>query len=331
MPANMTAEDILGYQGNLDHERIYPLLGVTVKIRSNDVKIIKNADIALGHWNNAGNDFDVDNSNLCLDIILQEEAEINSSGEEHLFIHRYRDDIYLANCDKNILVAFRNAGKGLAYVTEGLVNDIQGFNWFVVEALSLFLVTYRRRVPVHASAVTNGKLAVAFMGKSGAGKSSLAYVFMKHGFDLLAEDVIYFGMEDDFRIWGNSTKIHLLPDAIKLFPELSNCVPVKRPNGKIKIQVPVNDVGKIKPVHCVKNIDICLLKPDRNSRDSRIEPITPDYLRDYLLSSLEPGFNIELDSLMISMEKLLKQRLYLLTVGSDIDAVPDLVSEIQDI
>ncbi|AVM73185.1 hypothetical protein [Magnetospirillum gryphiswaldense] len=51
------------------------------------------------------------------------------------------------------------------------------------------LAHQRGLVPLHASSVRIGDTAVAFTGRSGTGKSTLAAAFLHHGYEVLADDV----------------------------------------------------------------------------------------------------------------------------------------------
>src|SRR6185437_15564144 len=56
---------------------------------------------------------------------------------------------------------------------------------------SLFAVLCHQRglLPLHASAVATGEGAIAFLGSSGAGKSSLAAFLARAGYRVLADDI----------------------------------------------------------------------------------------------------------------------------------------------
>lgn len=76
----------------------------------------------------------------------------------------------------------------------------------------------------HASAITDGKNSLMFVGNSGSGKSTICSILMSNGFDLIA---------DDFVPLNKLTKISSFPAALsikksawndlnKLFPDLNN-------------------------------------------------------------------------------------------------------------
>ena len=54
----------------------------------------------------------------------------------------------------------------------------------------------RRLLPLHANSIDIGGRAVAFMGRSGAGKSTMAAWFHDRGFDVLADDVCVITFND---------------------------------------------------------------------------------------------------------------------------------------
>jgi hypothetical protein len=71
---------------------------------------------------------------------------------------------------------------------------------------------------IHATAVVVNDEAVAFLGESTYGKSTLAAAFIYAGFRLLTDDLLVLSLEDN-RIWAQSG-----PQRIKLFPEAAQKV-----------------------------------------------------------------------------------------------------------
>lgn len=59
------------------------------------------------------------------------------------------------------------------------------------------LLTQRKTLPIHGSAVVIDGLAYAIVGESGAGKSTLASAFIKRGYQLLSDDVIAVSLSED--------------------------------------------------------------------------------------------------------------------------------------
>jgi hypothetical protein len=102
------------------------------------------------------------------------------------------------------------------------------------------LVQELRGVPcLHASAVQIGPAAVAFLGHTGTGKSSLAAALVHHGYALVSDDVL--------PLVGHGGRCLVVPGypQMKLHPRLvqtwglTEKTPVSRVNGWDKLQVPV--------------------------------------------------------------------------------------------
>ena len=86
--------------------------------------------------------------------------------------------------------------------------------------------------------VRNGR-PILLLGRSRSGKSTLCYACLRQGFQLLAEDVVFVSLEPTYRLWGGSSRLHLLPDAPPFFPELATITPQVQANGKVKIGIPL--------------------------------------------------------------------------------------------
>jgi hypothetical protein len=62
------------------------------------------------------------------------------------------------------------------------------------------ILMQRKTLPLHGSAVAIDGKAYALVGNSGVGKSTLASVFLKEGYQLLSDDVIAVNLENDIPI-----------------------------------------------------------------------------------------------------------------------------------
>lgn len=78
--------------------------------------------------------------------------------------------------------------------------------------LALFL-TLRRELVLHASAVAIGDQALAFVGHSGRGKSTMAALGISWGARAIADDVLVVDVEERARCCGNGGELRLRPAA----------------------------------------------------------------------------------------------------------------------
>ncbi|MGM7721186.1 HPr kinase/phosphorylase [Metabacillus sp. Hm71] len=99
---------------------------------------------------------------------------------------------------KENLVLFQIPNLAIFSIEDGnkiIVSPINGANedqirLYILGSCMGALLMQRKIFPLHGSAVAIGGKAYAIIGDSGAGKSTLAATFLKHGYNLLSDDVI---------------------------------------------------------------------------------------------------------------------------------------------
>ncbi len=82
------------------------------------------------------------------------------------------------------------------------------------QALPLFLAS-RGRLVVHGSAVARENQAIAFIGPTGVGKSTLTAASTQHGFDLLADDAVLLDMAPQPSVVGSYRGLRLWPETAR--------------------------------------------------------------------------------------------------------------------
>jgi hypothetical protein len=90
--------------------------------------------------------------------------------------------------------------------------------------------------------VVRDGVALMLQAAAGTGKSTLAYAAARRGFGVLAEDVVFVrpGRDGDRpELWGSPWRLHLLPDAPALFPELAGLDSRRQMNGEWKLEVDI--------------------------------------------------------------------------------------------
>ncbi|NJM41995.1 MAG: hypothetical protein HC853_15175, partial [Anaerolineae bacterium] len=104
-------------------------------------------------------------------------------------------------------------------------------------------------------------------------------------FELIAEDVVYIQRQPELRLWGHSTHIHLLPDAPRFFPELSEVPAQLQPNGKTKMAVPIRNRR-----HSATQGVLCIV--ERGASESTLEPMATDDALAALFEGVDEGFDL---------------------------------------
>ena len=320
------ASDLLGHTAPLDQRAYFALLGLPLEFRSNSPAVIAAAEQAFGRWRDLAPELIEPSDPLIVDLIVHP-AHVNdhSSMPQAQFIPRVHGDWFIASSGANLLTARRDHGHALGFVTPELVADNAHFRYNVLECLALLLASWRDRTPIHAGAVAHAGRAALLFGASGSGKSTLCYACARAGLSVLAEDVVYVGLRDRLRLWGNPWRIHLLPDAPRLFPELTDRPVQIQANGKPKLAVDVADLGTTL-LHCQAESAVVCLVRRHDSHASTLTPIEPQVAAAALSHNLEAGFDLN-SSTGIVAAALAASGAYQLDVGSNLAGAVDLLRE----
>jgi hypothetical protein len=238
------------------------------------------------------------------------------AGEPGPFVFRAHGQCFLASDGANMLTAQYDRGRALAFISPELLLREDVLRQNVLQLLALLLVTQHDRVPLHAGAIIHDGLAILLAGPSTAGKSTLCYACLRDGFQLLAEDAVYVSREPDVRLWGLGGKIHLLPDAVRFFPELADVPARNQPNGKFKLTIDTARFGPDRTVCHAERAVVCVGERHSGAM-SLIEPIEPGEAVAILSAKREPGFDLYEGS-AAAAEAIARNGAYRLTVGHDL-------------
>jgi hypothetical protein len=190
----------------------------------------------------------------------------------------------------SVAVAEVERREAYAFVTTTLAADAGLFQYAVLEALTLMLVTGMDRQPVHGAAIVRKGVAVLLVGPSGSGKSTLTYAALKAGWRMLGEEAVYVQLKPSSRIWGMPRTVRLPSDSEGLFPELHGRPVEWLPNGKTKIVVPVE--GELGPgVDSTDRAVVCLIDPE--AEEAGLRPATAGEIELALTSEIDQGFDMD--------------------------------------
>jgi hypothetical protein len=328
MIAFTPAGDPLGHTAPLDQRARFPLLGLPLEIQSNSPAVLAAAERSFGHWRALAPALIAQAAPLIVQLIVHAADAAPTPGSNVEFVQRVYGAWFVAAGGANLLTAQLDRGVALAFVTPELVADDQQFRYHVLECLSLLLASRRDRTPVHAGAVVWDDRAVLLVGQSTAGKSTLCYACLCDGLQLLAEDVVYVGLNDGLRLWGNADRIHLLPDARDRFSELADYQPHIQANGKQKLAIEVSAFGRDARRHSVEQATVCLLER-HDGWESALMPVAPQRAIDALSRNLEPGFDLHQRAAEVA-GALVAGGVYRLRVGRDLGGAVALIRRLAD-
>lgn len=152
---------------------------------------------------------------------------------------------------ENFLQCDFDRGFAFGWVTPGTAADHAWLRYQFLTPGGTALAQQRAFAPLHGALVMRQGTGVMFCGDSCAGKSTLAYACARAGWTYVSDDGAFLvrGRDDRYAI-GDSHGIRFRTDAPQLFPELANCVPTVRPNGKLAIEVRTGDLGLTTATGC---------------------------------------------------------------------------------
>ncbi len=277
----------------LDFAAEFPVLGIPVRFESNSEAVIRTAEESFGVWRCIADRPELIAAVSARVRLFVQDGNEGTDGHASL---RYRwpdPDRMLVSTPGSFGVAEVNRYEAYAFVTTALVADTAHFQYGILEAMALVLVTGADRHPIHAATVSREGAVVLLCGASSSGKSTLAYAAWRDHFRVLGEDVAYVQLQPTVRIWAMPGRLHLSPNAVTHFPELRDTRATLQANGKLKIAVaPRLDGSSILPV--AERVGVCLLSPGADQVS--LERVSPAVIEDALTTDLEEGFDRDLQT-----------------------------------
>jgi hypothetical protein len=307
--------DALGHTADLAHRATFPLLGIPVEVRSNSASVLAAAERAFGGWRDLAPGLIAQVPPAIVSVVVQPVDAALTAGGPRPFVHRVHGRCFVASDGANLLTAQYDQGRALAFIAPELLQREAQLRYNVLQLLALLLATQHDRVPLHAGAVVIDGLAILLAGKSTAGKSTLCYAAVRDRFQLLAEDVVYVSRAPDLRLWGLPERIHLVPDAVRFFPELIGAEPEIQANGKLKIGIETASIGPGRAVRHAERAVVCLVERHAGA-GTRLEPVDPEWAAAVLSEDREPGFDLY-EGTRAAADAVAAGGAYRLTVGHD--------------
>jgi len=202
----------------LFREKFIPL-GTTIQVESNDETVIQAAEESFGRY---GEPPTAARPEILLQLCVDPERHDRHPWPNPCY--RSLKHIFHIGCgDANFAVADLDTGSAVGFVSREIVQERSFFRYTFLECLFHVLVVRLSHTPVHCSSVALNGRGVLVCGRSGAGKTTLAYACARSGMQVVSDDVVHLCTEPvnhEIVLWGNPWRLRLMPDAVHLFPEL---------------------------------------------------------------------------------------------------------------
>jgi hypothetical protein len=180
-------------------------------------------------------------------------------------------------------------GLACLWLTRPAVQHRLYFRYHLLESAAMALISGAYAPALHAACVSRHGRGMLLCGRSGAGKSSLAYACARAGWTYTTDDSSYLLLDAaPPRVVGNSHKLRFRPSATTLFPELQSHGLTPRAEGKPSIEILTSELPGLitadeAPIHY-------LIQLDRHSRGpAELVPITTEAALHRFEESLYPG------------------------------------------
>ncbi len=273
--------DPLGYANDLAlRETFYPL-GFSLHIETNSPHVLASARLSWPRSDAAFPD-----PPLRLRVIVSgagtngglRAAPVARAQNHLLTLVAGRDDF--AACDME---------RGFAYVVvpEQTVHDSRHFRFYYLECLIYTLLTWHRLTAIHAGCVSDGKSAVLFCGKSGAGKSCLAYACARDGLQFVSDDAVYLIRNDPAgMLLGKPRWLRLKPSAVELFPELRAHTAALDVNGETVLELATTQISGLTTCESARGHRVVFLERQPEAAIPSVEQLRPEEALDLLVREL---------------------------------------------
>jgi len=259
-----------------DYEQYFGLMGETLLFQTNVQSLVEVATEAFGR-------FPLPNPTSEHPLVLR--LFINESAPDHPEtpidpvphpIFNIQQHIFSLTVGKYSLgIADMKQGFASGYVHPQIAANRAFLRYTFIEGLGVPMLSTRNYVPIHAACVVKNGVAVILQASAGTGKSTLAYACLKRGYQLLAEDVVHVKIGGpQLQLWGAPWKFHLLPDAKKFFPELTEYQPHLQMNGEWKLELDLAHHFPGSPVVCAGPGPVVMLRRGRPG-ETRLEWMDP--------------------------------------------------------
>jgi hypothetical protein len=164
----------------------------------------------------------------------------------------FQDDSTHLRCNGHFEFLVSGDGKRVRWRKLQEVSDEVLVTYLIGQVLSFCLLT-RGIEPLHATAVVVDGEAIAFLGTSGAGKSSLAATFVQRGYSLLTDDVLVLQPDGDKLLaYPSLPRLKLMPETADTFFGGRRSIPMNSFTSKMIFPLsPQGHAGNMVPLRAL--------------------------------------------------------------------------------
>lgn len=225
----------------ITQEAIFSVMGESLLFQSNSEKLFSSAQEAFGRFPAVAQ---TSRPPLILQLFEQDDNHHPVKEQDALEFnwYTYGHLLHLNTGGQNSIVIDLKEGFAVGHISAQLASNSTAVRHMFIEMAAQTMLGFGRQfVPIHAACLIKDEQVLLLHGRSGIGKSTLTYACLRHGYTLLAEDIVQVKIrKEGLQFWGIPWRLHLLPDTIRFFPELENHQAI-RINNEWKIPILVEE------------------------------------------------------------------------------------------
>ncbi len=315
----VAARDPLGRDFQANYQQNFSSLGVVFRFETNTPIILEACNSAF----HGSEKFKTDKPDFV--ICLFEDPALTDYPPWPKPVYRGRRNLfYLSIGAGNTAVADLDHRFAVGFLSPAMVKNTTLLRRDFIECLAFTMATHGKGAThsyIHASAIAKGNKGLILSGPACVGKSTLAFACAQRGFHIVADDVVYLkDGECSLTAWGNPWRLRLVPESVKLFPELSRRLELSE--SPESVDVVEIELEKIFPGCAQPGCDpVALFFLGRSNGPTECQPLDPSEALKLISRDLISDLPEVMEMHCRSWTKLASRGCYILRYGPDLDSV----------
>lgn len=307
-----------------DHRCYFEVMGIPLEIWTNDEMVVTAAEVAFGGFETPSSPQSPQTPVISMHLIVQ---EMTIPSFSRPIYRRHGARVMQSLGAAGTLIADLDRGTSYGFFSPEVPANPAFFRWHFLEFGFYVHLERQGLMGVHGAALARDGQAVLLRAANGGGKSTLAFAGFRRGWQALAEDVVWLD-ESRSRWWGLPRFFHLLPDAKRHFPELSDYQPALQISDELKLVINLAELDSQRVITSAMPGPVVLLQR-ANQAGSHWRPVLPQEAWPLWLAGVT-GSEQNFPAYEATVDRLFGRGVYVLTVGDDLDAALDQLAALMD-